>query len=60
MQLKTTIQSGGVCMILRGGVEIEAVANGKIAVSHHPYTGDKKAFAHFPITAKVTVDTVEC
>ena len=57
MHLKTMIQSGGVCMILRGGVEIEAVANGKIAVSHHPYTGDNRAFAHFPDTTKVTIYT---
>lgn len=57
MQLKTMIQSGGVCMILRGGVEIEAVAGGKIAVNSHPYTGDNRAFAHFPDTAEVTIYT---
>lgn len=57
MRLKTMIQANGVCMILRGGVEIEAVANGKIAVSHHPYTGDKIAFAHFPATAEVRIYT---
>ena len=55
MQLKTFIESGEVCMILRGGVEIEAIANGKIAVIHYPYTGDKRAFAHFPITAELTI-----
>ena len=59
MKLRTMIQSGGVCMILRGGVEIEAVAGSKIAVSNHPYTGEKRAFAHFPITAEVTIEMEE-